>query len=221
MESIEVAAIPSGILDYLSNTNKSFQRKPNDYWVTDICKCLRQSYYQIAGTPVDNNIEPDIESLWVLQSRKFLHNLTYAYKWRELDIEKEVQLDDGGKVKLHGRLDMYDYVKGNMIDLKTSNSIKWQLARGSIPRTCDIDQIQCYGSLFSSLIKVSTLTLLYADLKDLIAFKVPLMDRSYWIRARIVRLSSALVIAKHPPAAERSSRCDFCQYRKRCDEEKE
>jgi hypothetical protein len=218
MNPIEVAAIPRGILDYLSNTNKNFPRKPNHYWVTDICKCLRQSYYQITGTPVDSNAEPDIERLWVLQSRKFLHNLTYAYKWRELDIEKEVQLDDGVNVTLHARLDMYDCKNGNIIDLKTTSAVKWQQEKGLIPRGNDIDQLQCYGTLFLDLVTVSELTLLYADMKNLIAFRIPFVDRAFWIKAQLARLHNALETST-TPVAEPSKLCDICAFKDRCHKE--
>jgi RecB family exonuclease len=147
-----------------------------------------------------------------------LHNLTYAYKWRELDIEKEVQLDDGDKVTLHGRLDMYDYKKGDIIDLKSTSAVKWQQEKGLIPRGNDIDQLQCYGTLFLDLVKVSELTSLYADMKNLIAFRIPFIDREFWIKARLARLHSALETL-NTPVAEPSKLCDICAYQDRCHKE--
>jgi RecB family exonuclease len=132
-----------------------------------------------------------------------------------LDIEKEVQLDDGAKVTLHGRLDMYDYKNGNIIDLKTTSAVKWQQEKGLIPRGNDIDQLQCYGTLFFDLVKVSELTLLYGDMKNLIAFRIPFIDQEFWIKARLARLHSALETL-NPPAAEDSDACKFCRFSERC-----
>jgi hypothetical protein len=99
------------------------------YWVSEICKCLRQSYYELSNTPYDAEAqrEDEPEFLWSLQSGKYLHNLTNSFRWRELDIEKEILFQDiDEKLYLHGRLDMYDYKTQTIIDLKTTNAIKWQ-----------------------------------------------------------------------------------------------
>lgn len=84
-----------------------------------------------------------------VQSGKYLHNLTNSFRWRELDIEKEILCQDiDGRLYIHGRLDMYDYKTQTIIDLKTTNAVKWQHAKHLIPRKRDIDHLQCYGSLF-------------------------------------------------------------------------
>jgi len=43
---------------------------------------------------------------------------------------------------------MYDYKTQTIIDLKVTNAVKWQYSNHMIPRDRDIDQVQCYGSLF-------------------------------------------------------------------------
>jgi hypothetical protein len=44
---------------------------------------------------------------------------------RKLDVEKEFYLSNiDERIYVHGRLDMYDYKSGTIIDLKTSNAVK-------------------------------------------------------------------------------------------------
>jgi hypothetical protein len=80
--------------------------------------------------------EAETELLWSMQSGKYLHQLT---RWRELDIEREIFCQDiDEKLYIHGRLDMYDYKTQTIIDLKTTNAIKWQYTNHLIPRERDI-----------------------------------------------------------------------------------
>jgi CRISPR/Cas system-associated exonuclease Cas4 (RecB family) len=215
----ELGEIPEGIMRYLTrNANRSYARSPNHYWVTDICKCLRQSYYQISGTPVDPTPSTDnpVEGLWAIQSGRLLHGLTYAYSWRELDAEKEITLPDIGEtLTFHGRLDMYDHRTETLIDLKTTTSLKWQYDSGMIPRKSDVDQIQCYYTLFSRRIGISRLLLLYADPKEMIPIRIVEEDKSKWIEGRLERLHTSLVITKSPPAAEISGPCKYCRFAQR------
>jgi hypothetical protein len=103
--------------------------------------------------------------------------------------EREILCQDiGEKLNIHGRLDMYDYKAETIIDLKTTSVNKWQYAKNLIPRHQDIHQVQCYGSLFNGKIGVTNLTLLYADLKSLISFKVPVENKLKRIEDRILQL---------------------------------
>jgi PD-(D/E)XK nuclease superfamily len=195
-------------------------RESNHYWVSDLCKCLRQSYYELSNTPYDAEAlkEDKPELLWSLQSGKYLHNLTNSFRWRELDIEKEILFQDiDEKLYLHGRLDMYDYKTQTIIDLKVTNAVKWQYSNHLIPRDRDIDQVQCYGSLFDQKIGVANLTLLYADLKNLISFSVPVRNKLKWIEDRIFRLYLSVHVMRTPPEAERSLACGYCKFKGRCD----
>jgi hypothetical protein len=150
------------------NVNRSYARECNHYWVSDICKCLRQSYYKISGTKVDpiSNGDSLVDSLWAMKSGKLLHALAYAYSWRELEIEKKIMLPDiEEELTLHGRLDMYDHHSETLIDLKTTASLRWQYNSDMIPRRSDIDQIRCYGTIFGQSIRISKLLLLYMQTK--------------------------------------------------------
>lgn len=78
------------------DVNREYARRSNHYWVIDICRCLRQSYYQISGRRVDSTTKSDnlVGSLWAIKSGKLLQGLTYAYSWKELEIEKKIILPD-------------------------------------------------------------------------------------------------------------------------------
>jgi hypothetical protein len=222
VQTFEVAEIPSGIQAFLKRNNRRFgnqMRESDHYWVTDLCKCLRQSYYELSNTPsdVETPKEDETELLWSMQSGKYLHQLTSSFRWRELDIEREIFCQDiDEKLYIHGRLDMYDYKTQTIIDLKTTNAIKWQYTNHLIPRERDIDQLQCYGSLFDQKIAVANLTLLYADLKNLISFSVPVINKLKWIEDRIFRLYLSVHVMRSPPEAERSLACGYCKFKERC-----
>lgn len=112
LQTFEVAEVPSGIQAFLKRNNTRLgnqARESNHYWVYDLCKCLRQSYYELSNTPYDARAqrEDEPELLWSLQSGKYLHSLTNFFRWRELDIEKEIFFQDiDEKSYLHGRPDM-------------------------------------------------------------------------------------------------------------------
>ncbi len=143
--------------------------------------------------------------------------MIYSYGWRELSIEKQFLCEEiGENLSILGRLDAYNYKTSRIIDLKTSNAIKWQHEQGLIPRHSHILQLQCYSSLFQGILKVSHLTLLYADLKYVLPFRVAIVDRNSWMKERIMELYTSLVIRKAPPPAEPSDACNYCKFRIRC-----
>jgi CRISPR/Cas system-associated exonuclease Cas4 (RecB family) len=111
---------------------------------------------------------------------------------------------------------MYDYKTGRIIDLKTSHSIKWQCEKGFIPRRSDILQLLCYGSLFQGTVKVSQLTLIYADMKDMLPFGVSIVDMNSWMKERIQELYTSLMIRKGPAPTEPSEACNYCKFKTRC-----
>jgi CRISPR/Cas system-associated exonuclease Cas4 (RecB family) len=111
---------------------------------------------------------------------------------------------------------MYDHRTETLIDLKTTTSLRWQYDSGMIPRKSDVDQIQCYGTLFGQRIRLSRLLLLYADTKEMIPLGIVGEDKSQWIVERLERLHTSLAITKSPPPAENSAACKFCRFSERC-----
>jgi hypothetical protein len=191
------------------------------YSVSDISRCLRQSYYKITETKQDDiSGAIPLEELWSIESGNYLHQLTYASKWRELDIERKfLSRDIDETLYICGRLDLYDYKTERIIDVKKTNAVTWQRDNGFIPRQEHVLEIQCYGTLFSNIIPVANLTLVYVDLKTLIPFKIPLVNNFEWIRERVSQLHICSQITKNPPAAERSEACNYCKFKRTCDSE--
>jgi hypothetical protein len=112
---------------------------------------------------------------------------------------------------------MYDYKTQTIIDLEVTNAVKWQYSNHLIPRGRDIDQLQCYGSLFNQKIGVTNLTLLYADLKNMISFSIALINKLKWIKDRVLQLYLSVHVMRSPPEAERSLACGYCKFKERCD----
>lgn len=143
--------LPEGIVTFLQKKNHVL--KPTvirKYSVTDIVGCKRKVFYKQKGIPEEELIEADtIENMWGLVRGDLLHKMTYAYNWRELDIQYPILLEDGRTVFLAGRLDMYDWQAKKIIDLKTTKYVKWQIKQGFIPKSEHILQIKCYYTIFS------------------------------------------------------------------------
>jgi hypothetical protein len=114
--------IPDGIVNFLQKRNGllNYQTK-NRYSITDIVGCSRKVYYKELGVKQEELIQDTtIESMWATVRGDFLHQMTYAYKWRELDIEYCIPLKNDRVATVVGRLDMYDWRTKTILDLKTT-----------------------------------------------------------------------------------------------------
>lgn len=220
-ENVEKTDIPSGIVNFLERrAGIRTEYAERSYSVTDLVSCSRKKYYKEIGASKNHHPVDDItvDRLWSTTRGDFLHEITRAYRWRELDIDYDVILKDGRIVRLSGRLDMYDWKSRTIIDLKTTNFVSWQIKNNHLPRSEHILQIQCYGTMFSHIIPIENLNLVYADMTNLYAFKVNNVDRTAWITERIQSIEDALDKNK-PPDAEISGLCQFCKYQNRCTED--
>jgi len=52
-------------------------------------------------------------------------------------------------------------------------------------------------------------------LNDMIAFRVPSQDKTWWLKERILELEKS-INEKEPPAREISMACNFCKYKNTC-----
>ena len=57
--------------------------------------------------------------------------------------------------------------------------------------------------------------LLYADLKNLISFKVPVIGKMKWIEDRTLQLYLSVHVIRSPHT--RSVACEYCKFQERCD----
>ena len=207
---------PNGIVNFLQKRNGLLNyHEKNRYSVTDIVGCLRKAYYKEIGVQQEELLQDaTIENMWATVRGDFLHQMTYAYKWRELDVEYFVSLKNK-VVTLAGRLDMYDWKTKTIIDLKTTKAIKWQIKQGFLPRLEHILQVQCYGTMVSNIIPVENLNIVYVDMNDIITYKVQMRDLAEWIKTRIKEIEDALA-EKTTPQGQVTGLCQFCRYQTRC-----
>ena len=209
--------IPDGIISFLERKSGIIKsQKPNTYSVTEITECLRKSFYQKSNSKKKfANKFLSQENLWPTVRGDLLHQMNRAYKWNELDMSLEIPLEDGRIATVVGRLDMYDWRTKTIIDLKTTKDVYTQAEKKTIPRKDHILQIQCYGTIFSNVIPVKNLVLVYADLNDMIAFEVVNEDKIWWIKERIQQLDKSIRL-RNPPKKEISKACNHCRYQNRC-----
>ena len=214
-ELTQIIDTPEGIINFLEKRNGTFNFNfKNRYSVTELIHCQRKSYYKQLGVKQEELLT-DVTGMWTTVRGDFLHQMTNAYKWREMDMEYEVILDDGRKVTLAGRLDMYDWKTKTVMDLKTTNDVKWQIKHRFIPKLEHILQVQCYDTMFSSVIPIENLNIVYADMKDIVTYNVKKNDMSDWIKTRIKNIEDS-IIKKSIPNGETSGLCQFCKYQTKC-----
>jgi CRISPR/Cas system-associated exonuclease Cas4 (RecB family) len=218
LEETEEIETPQGILNFLLRRNGT--RFPyltkNRYSVTDLVNCQRKSLYKQLGVEQEELLEDQsVEGMWATVRGDLLHKMTYAYKWREIDIEYNVPLNDGNEAKLIGRLDMYDWKTKTVIDLKSTKFVKWQIKRGFLPKLEHILQVQCYGTMFSKYIPIENLNIVYVDTSDIVTYKIKKRDLSTWIQTRIQEIEEA-VNNKTIIKGEPSGLCQYCRYQSRC-----
>ncbi|HKG88477.1 MAG TPA: hypothetical protein VKA95_09140 [Nitrososphaeraceae archaeon] len=127
---VEEIDIPIGLVSYLEKKTKktTYPAVKSRYSVTDIVGCQRRNYYKLLQVEEEELLDDStIENMWNSVRGDLLHQITYAYKWREIDIDYDVILRDGRVATLAGRLDMYDWRTFTIIDLKTTKYVKWQI----------------------------------------------------------------------------------------------
>ena len=87
-----------------------------------------------------------------------------------------------------------------------------------MPKLEHILQLQCYDTMFSQYMPVENLNIVYADMTDIVTYKVQKRDLSDWIKTRIQEIDSAKE-SKEIPKGEISGLCKFCKYQTQCFEE--
>ena len=210
---------PEGIVNFLQKRNGLYSKDyTSRYSVTELVGCQRKSFYKQLGVSQEELLsDTTLEGMWATVRGDFLHNMTYAYKWREMDIEHYVPLDDGRVATLAGRLDMYDWKTKTIIDLKTTKFVRWQIKQGFLPKPEHILQLQCYNTMFSEYMPVENLNIVYADMSDIVTYKVQKRDLTDWIKTRIQEIETAKTDTKIPNG-EVSGLCKYCRYQTRCSE---
>ena len=210
---------PVGIVNFLEKRNGLYSKDYSlRYSVTELVGCQRKSLYKQQGVSQEELLaDTTLESMWATVRGDFLHNMTYAYKWREMDVEHYIPLDNGKVATLAGRLDMYDWKTKTIIDLKTTKFVRWQIKQGFLPKPEHILQLQCYDTMFSEYMPVENLNIVYADMSDIVTYKVQKRDLTDWIKTRVKEIESAKT-GGTILNGEVSGLCKYCKYQTRCSE---
>lgn len=208
---------PEGIVNFLQKRNGLLSWKPKSrYSVTELVGCQRKSLYKQLGVEQEELLnDATLEGMWATVRGDFLHQMTYAYKWREMDIEYYVPLKDRTTATVAGRLDMYDWKTKTIIDLKTTKFVKWQIKQGFLPKLEHILQLQCYATMFGEYMPVENLNIVYLDMSDIVTYNVEIRDLSDWIKTRVQEIEEAKT-EENIPDGEVSGLCQFCRYQTRC-----
>jgi len=209
--------IPGGIINFLKKRNGTMTPAfKSRYWISDIVACQRKTYYKELGIENEELLSAaTVEKMWDSVRGDLLHKITYAYKWREMDTEYNILLKDGRTAVLVGRLDMYDWRTKTVIDLKTTKFIKWQIKQGFLPKLEHILQVQCYNTVFSNILPIDNLNIVYADTSDIIAYKIQKRDLTEWIKRRIKDIEDS-VFENKAPIGEVSGLCKYCRFQTKC-----
>ncbi len=80
---------PEGIVNFLQKRNGLYSKDyTSRYSVTELVGCQRKSLYKQQGISQKELLsDTTLESVWATVRDDFLHQMTYAYKWREMYIE--------------------------------------------------------------------------------------------------------------------------------------
>jgi len=207
---------PEKIIKFLERKNgikKIFNSKK--YSVTELLKCPRETFYKKQKVPKEETLDSSVGGMWCSVRGQFMHQMTQAYTWNELECEHSVTLSDGGVSTIVGRLDMYDEKTKTVLDLKTTNDVMWKAKKEILIKSEHIKQLQIYYTMFSKIIPIENLYLVYADMTDIVTYTIPVKDRSKWIVSRIEEIQSSIQNGLVPDG-EVNEKCRFCKYQTKC-----
>lgn len=72
--------------------------------------------------------------------------------------------------------------------------------------------------MFSQYVPVENLNIVYADMTDIVTYKVEKKDLTEWIKTRIQEIEK-IKESKEIPNGETSGLCKFCKYQTKCSED--
>lgn len=228
-----------GLTDYIEHSSKN--RKPSKSYKPSSLKCLRQMYYQITGTEVDDSLA-DAGNVGMAESGTDRHiRLQDAiqamceenpdYEW--IDVEtyvKENNIDylkivkkDGNETKCyHTVLNMSFMcdgilkIKGEyyILEIKTENSFKF-MKRETVA-TEHKTQASCYSLAF----KIDKVLFLY-ECRDTLAKKTYVLNVSDAMRQnlvvnKILECDDYVEKLVPPPRSQVKKDCQYCRYLKQC-----
>ena len=181
------------------------------YGLKEVIGCPRLSFYKrTLGVP--DEYKP-LHVLWSIKRGKYLDDITKGTGFNELEGILEINVS-GEAIIVRGRLDCYDYVSGEIIEVKST-----RISRNFKPRDSDIIQLQCYVTLYRDVFKeIKGLRLVYLDMSEFVTYDIDIVDKSDYIRERAIALHAS-IINMTLPEAENSYYCRHCFFQERCEGE--
>lgn len=198
--------LPAPVIRSLKQYEFSYHR--NVYHVNDVIGCLRKAYYD-RKEPQDDVYHP-LEKLVAFKRGKLFEGMVSSSRWQELNGSLTYKIDKE-TVKLTGRLDAYDPENHEITEIK-SKELK---CNTKLPKSKDVLQLQCYGTIFKEIISVDKLRLVYFDMNQFVQFTYPLEDKANWLKQRVTQLHEAVRDSK-PPMKERTYYCNYCAHKAKC-----
>lgn len=211
---------PDKIIEFLGKENRIYPSKNTDgYSVSSLLGCERKAFFQKTATCFEKIDLSQVEdNIWKTTRGNFLHQITQAYSWNELEGKYSVNVN-GEDITVFGRLDCYDPEEKNIIEFKTMENISKSANEGLLPLDSHIKQIQIYGTIFKNIFPVEKLTLVYLDMNDVVSFEIENKDMSCWIINKIALIENAIK-SKKIPDGQVNSFCKLCNYQTTCSNNK-
>lgn len=181
---------------------RPFKSTPNTYSISQIKGCLVCSYYE--------NVQGRYESLQNLYSQargRSYHNFLYGFSVREMEASRTFQHGDD-KLRVMGKLDGYDSETKTLYELKSVVDV----STITYARPRDRIQAQCYGTIFSDIMRIDELRVVYLDADSWKVMKVAMNDMTEFITRRTGTLHDSLK-ARTPPPPETGWDCRYCGLR--------
>jgi len=183
--------------------------KCGTYGLKEIIGCPRLSFYKrIIGVP--DEYKP-LHVLWSMKRGKYLDDITKGTGFNELEGILEINVS-GETIYVRGKLDCYDYVRKEIIEVKST-----KIFRDFKPRTLDIIQLQCYVTLYRDVFKeIKGLRLVYLDMSQFVTYDIEMLDRSDYLKTRAIALHESINNLTLPDK-EPSYYCKYCCYKEKCE----
>jgi CRISPR/Cas system-associated exonuclease Cas4 (RecB family) len=194
--------------------SKRFKNQIGTYHVTELCRCLKQSFLERRHGHLETYGE-----VWSKQRGNALHrHVSYAFDgWKELPIQMLIPLDNES-IRVTGHVDLFDLERRELIELKSTRAVEWQHKKHLLPHRHHVLQLQSYYSIWTQCyhLPAEKLSVAYMDEKTPpTLYEVEKLDLTDWLRWRAVALHKA-VQEDRMPKGEPSTLCHYCSFKDVC-----
>lgn len=194
--------------------NKRFSNRVGAYHVTELCRCLKQSFLERRHGHVETYNE-----IWSKQRGNALHrHVSYAFDgWKELPIQMIIPLGNKG-VRILGHVDLFDPDERELIELKSTRAVEWQSRKRLLPHRHHVLQLQSYYSIWTQCYRLPAAKLSVAYMDDRtpsMSYDVQRRDLTEWLRQRAGTLHGAIQ-QNRAPEGETGALCHYCSFKEVC-----